>query len=942
MKIVLLFLSAFFIILSASAGAQDTSQDEAIIKRYTLPPGNPVPEAQEPNIFLVKLKPGGIPLPKNYKQQVLLNPAANWFIVKADTLPGQYFEKVFPADNNYKLNASFYKSKNLNSNADYRFVLKVTDSLQLLQYLKAHHINILASYKSTFFVIRSKPSFVTDSLIHKDYVVSAGVSTHPPKEEMVINDFDNSVNSINLFHSKFPALNSMGITVSVKENLPDTTDIDFKGRYQHTPNISKTVTTHATTMATIIAGGGNSFISGKGIAWGSRITSSDFINLLPDENSLYQEYNISVQNHSYGTTVENFYGPEANAFDESLIDNPNLVYVFSAGNFGTLTPTEGLYKNLAGFANLTGNFKQAKNIITVGSVDSFFTVMPASSKGPAYDGRVKPELVAYGNDGSSGAAAIASGTVAAVQAAYGAMHHDSLPANALVKAILINSADDVFNEGPDYYSGYGNVNTFRAVQDISKGNYFSGESRQDDIDSFALHIPANTSNIKISLVWNDAPAQPGALTALVNDLDIELRKKIDGSVYLPWVLNPTADSAMLMAAPLRKRDSLNVVEQITIAQPAAGDYLFYVKGHSVINPQLYFVAVETNAADTFQFITPVAADHFFAGNQSIIRWKSSYQGTTGKLEYSLDKGANWKTINNNIDLSKQYYTWQTPDTTAIALMRITIGNDVYISDSFDVCMQPVPAVILNCSDSVLIRWPAIKGISRYAVLTLGDTYLQPLTSTNDTGIVLKNPTSPFIAISPVFDNDTMGLSSYTLNYTTQGAGCYINNFLTDLTIDNQADLFLTLGTTEGADSVQFQQFIGNKWQYIGSVTPVINLNVHFLYNGLFNGINTFRAIVFAGTSHVVSNTATIYFFHTTDFIAKPNPLQRGRDLTILSSSLIPGTLVMFDVAGRKLAEQAINHTETVIHTASLAPGIYFLVIYDEHRKKVFSNKIVIQ
>src|SRR6185436_2781729 len=140
--------------------------------------------------------------------------------------------------------------------------------------------------------------------------------------------------------------------------------------------------------------------------------------------------------------------------------------IFSAGNSGSQTPVDGEYQNIAGYCNLTGSFKQAKNILVVGSVDSFYSVPILSSKGPAFDGRIKPELVAYGNDGSSGAAAITSGTALVTQSVYEAAHNNLLPANALVKAIIINSADDVYTKGPDYFSGFGNVNTNRAVNDM--------------------------------------------------------------------------------------------------------------------------------------------------------------------------------------------------------------------------------------------------------------------------------------------------------------------------------------------------------------------------------------------------------------------------------------------------------------------------------------------
>ena len=277
-------------------------------------------------------------------------------------------------------------------------------------------------------------------------------------------------------------------------------------------------------MATLIGGGGNSFYTGNGIAPGCNITSSDFANLLPDAIAGYQQYGISVQNHSYGVGIENFYGSDAAAYDADMITDSSLLFIFSAGNSGNLSATDGQYKNLTGFANLTGSFKMAKNIITVGSVDSFYNVPLLSSKGPAYDGRIKPELVAYGNDGSSGAAAITSGTALAVQYAYAQQHNNLLPSNALVKAVLINSADDVYTAGPDYYSGYGNVNTYKAVKDILSGQFFSGTVQQDETKNFAITIPANAKNLKITLVWNDAAAQTNAFTVLVNDIDLQLEQ----------------------------------------------------------------------------------------------------------------------------------------------------------------------------------------------------------------------------------------------------------------------------------------------------------------------------------------------------------------------------------------------------------------------------------
>jgi hypothetical protein len=145
-----------------------------------------------------------------------------------------------------------------------------------------------------------------------------------------------------------------------------------------------------------------------------------------------------------------------------------LLHIFSSGNSGTLASTTGAYAGITGFANLTGSFKMAKNILTVGATDSFSIVAPQSSKGPAFDGRVKPELVAFGIDGSSGAAALVSGVSLTLQQQYKQLNR-VLPANALIKAVLLNSADDCGNKEVDYSNGFGSLNALNAVNTLNSG-----------------------------------------------------------------------------------------------------------------------------------------------------------------------------------------------------------------------------------------------------------------------------------------------------------------------------------------------------------------------------------------------------------------------------------------------------------------------------------------
>src|SRR6266487_2070073 len=351
-------------------------------------------------------------------------------------------------------------------------------------------VKIIYNYQgANVFLIKTTWSELVQTILPRDEVLF--VDEHRiAKEELTVSNLDLSTNKVNVNFSKFSQYNGNGFTVSVKENRPDTTDIDFHGRYLSTSLSSTIFSTHATIMATIIGGAGNTYYESKGSAWGSTISSSSFAVLVPDRDAAYQQYKIGVQNHAYGTGIENFYGADAAAYDASVITRPSLVHVFSAGNSGEQTSTSGPYANVAGFANITGSFKMAKNIITVGHIDSLGNVLSPSSRGPAYDGRVKPELVAFAEDGSSGAAAIVSGISLVLQHAYKELYGNE-PSSALIKAILLNSADDVGPKGIDFISGYGAANAYKALSEIMNAQYVDGNIANGITNAFNLTVPTN-------------------------------------------------------------------------------------------------------------------------------------------------------------------------------------------------------------------------------------------------------------------------------------------------------------------------------------------------------------------------------------------------------------------------------------------------------------------
>ncbi|HET6723690.1 MAG TPA: S8 family serine peptidase, partial [Chitinophagaceae bacterium] len=200
----------------------------------------------------------------------------------------------------------------------------------------------------------------------------------------------------------------------------------------------------------------------------------------------------------YGTIIQQFYGAEAVSYDAHTWAMKNFVHVFSAGNMGTASATDGRYANMAGFANITGNFKMAKNIITVGAIDSKGNIAAESSAGPLYDGRLAPQLIALGPNGTSDAAAVVSGTVAVMQQVYADSNSLVLPPASLVKAALYNSAEDIYRTGIDYKTGYGLLNSYASIKAIQNKEYDGGSLAQSQQWTKIISVPPGAAQLKVT------------------------------------------------------------------------------------------------------------------------------------------------------------------------------------------------------------------------------------------------------------------------------------------------------------------------------------------------------------------------------------------------------------------------------------------------------------
>lgn len=919
-----------------------------LFEKYSRPGKN----TQSNKYYLLELNPSAPQTAKNIiSLKAYRKLSASLYIIDSLLLKKFYYGKNYiqhlvSANDIWKLSSLVEEISNSKKSREkiFRFHILIADTsfagrLIKMPDLKDRNISFLEG--QNIISLLCSYTEIEKFFLKEDKVIFIDAVDAKPKTELGTPGYDLSANKINNVHSQYPFITGLGQHVSIKEDYYDTTDIDIKGRIEPSPLASDKITNHANFMATIIAGAGNSVYHAKGAAWASSISSSSFEQVLPDAAGYYAEKKITVQNHSYGVSIDNNYGLAAQAFDKSANENINLLHVFSSGNSGNASSTTGIYSGIDNYANLTGNFKMAKNILVVGAVDSLGNIAPLSSGGPAYDGRIKPEIVAFQQNGTSEAAALVSGTTLLLQQYYKSVNNNSVLPSALAKAILINTANDIGTAGPDYKTGFGNMDAVKAMDLIKAGNIFTGNVIQGGTQNYSLHVPANIALIKVTLVWNDTAATVSAPAALVNDLDLELSLPATGQRWKPWVLNSFPNIDSLRSPALRKRDSINNVEQVTLENPAPGNYEVKIKGYNLpTGSQKYYVAYSLDTFASFHWQKPSRTDFAEARKRTILRWQNTFTGS-GSIEYCFADN-NWLPLAANINLSKNYIYWNVPDTISAALLRIKIGNTYFNSDTFLITSFLKPTTGFICGDSVLVFWNKLKNIQRYQVYQLGEKYMQPLSIVTDTAIVVakKDLTDKYIAVASILSNGITAPKSYAFDYTKQGAGCFINSFYADQNGD-AARLNLALGTLLQVAAVIFEkQDIAG---YIPIASPAITGQLQFAvdYAALKTGITTFRVkIILTNGQIIYSNPEAVFYAAPGQYVLFPIPANRNNGINILCASPNGEIISLIDLMGRVVLQKTIIYPRQLINTAALQSGQYFYRI-TKNGVKISSGKLII-
>ncbi len=566
-----------------------------------------------------------------------------------------------------------------------------------------------------------------------------------------------------------------GVNVSLVDDAAIADHIDIRGRLT-TVGGTGGGGDHGDGTVGIVMGAGNlDPVRGFGQAPGVTMRYYDI------GNSGYSHVNTAVANYntfgtiatstSYSEVLGGLYTTTANFVDNQVANQgPNIQHVFSAGNSSAAnSPSYNSGVGGVNWGTITGGRKAAKSTIAVAALDYEDNIAGYSSRGPAADGRIKPDISSYGAGQISLAEAantyqVFGGTSAAcpgITGAYSVLveafrdHHGGQdPASGLLKGIMLNTADELGNPGPDFYYGWGRINALRAVRVIENNQFMADTVTHSGNISHSITVPPGVAEVKVMVYWNDQPGTVQSSRALVNDIDITLETP-SASVFEPWVLDHRDFVSSLSANAVRGRDSVNNMEQVTLTNPSAGTYTLKVNGTDIPSgPQPYFVNYE------FRYAKPEIT--YPAGNESMppsaggdfesIRWDAQAGGGNFDVFFSSDSGSSWSQIGFNLSGLDRSLDWIVPNiVTGNALIRIANTSSGDTSDAtFSIIEIPEPTLKWECNDSFMVQWPTVPGATSYDVFLMGPMYMDSVGNTTDTSFIYRNvapATAHFYSVS---------------------------------------------------------------------------------------------------------------------------------------------------------------------------------------------------
>lgn len=946
-------------------------------------------------------------MPTTEQKMVLENTGVKFF----DYLPKNTFFASFPANYNFNILNSFNCSGLLELEAKYKIDKSLLDPSSIswaYQHPNNYSINVNFNpsltkqklkevFTQTGIVFSEEQSVLNDVLsvrttfenIEKiaafpfvQYIEPIGAPPTLDDDQGISSHRNNTTyTSDNYVNGK--KLDGSGVTVVIGDDGFVGPHIDFTGRLENRANTMTAGNTHADHCSGILVGAPNFRPRVRGQAPGANLITYDSYADYNAYPSIYTFDNARVTSHSLGQTCNSGYTGDARTSDVLLNNYPLMNHVHSAGNSGT-SSCGGIS---GGWQTITGGFKAGKNVVTVANVVKNDVLSSSSSKGPTSDGRIKPDISAVGtsinstqpnntyalNTGTSMACPAIAGSLAVLTQAYKQKFNGVEPSGALIKAIALNTADDLGYEGPDFSFGWGRINMNKAVKCIDDSRFLSGSIGQAGLNTHEITIPSGVKTAKIMVYWNDVAANSGAAQALVNDIDVDVTQLSNNAITLPWLLDPTpSPSTSTIDAPaVLGNDHLNNVEQVQLNNPTAGTYNIKVRGFNIPSgTQSYFVVIEYIMQNVITVTSPFGGESFVPGETERIRWDApTTDNDFLKIEFSSDNGSTWQNLHTFIlgeAGSLRHIDWVVPNiATAQGRVRVSANNNAFsdVSDTTFVIVGVPTGIVFTevCQGRSTISWNAVTGATGYDVFKLGATQMELVGSTNSTSFTLTNADNyieNYWAVraklatrgaagrrtNAVMHMNTSGITCPPLPVKLISFTASLTNRVPQLNWVVASEINMREYVVERSNNPSFDNLVE-----IGSVKPKNNFSSNTNYTlddktGVVSGVYYYRLKMIDADKVLYSNIQVIKLNEKSfEAVIFPNPT-KGNVFVSSNTRIENASIEVFTQEGKRvLIQQNIKLEPNVafnVALKSLAGGNYFVKVTNQKNGDIVAKQQV--
>ena len=510
--------------------------------------------------------------------------------------------------------------------------------------------------------------------------------------------------------------------------------VDYGNRV-HRQEFEMPGSTHGMHTTGTVIGSGLVDERGRGMAPEAEIWTNNFNiqsngkKVVQEMYETYMKERITLTSNSYGYSRAAFcdfdeylnYSFLGNTeIDELAYMYPALTHVFSAGN------AQG--ECMQPFSHATN---YGKNIISVAALDAFGGMSDFSSFGPLEDGRMFPVISARGakvystvleqgyalKNGTSMACPTVTGHLALLTQRYMQLHGGATPYNYFLKALIANTARDAGNPGPDYKFGFGILDAEAAVTAIENSWHKLSELKRGDPEQVTtIKVPTGVKELRVMLCWNDPVAAKDYVKGecpLINDLD--LSATMGSQAYLPFTLDPSKPDANAVSTKPNKVDN---IEQIVIANPAAGDFVVKVSGIVKQGDKQQYALVWYYDYKTPELFSPLPGDVYSPKETIYLRAENVSEQV--RVDLSQDGGKSFVSLGMFDKCSAVSLPGDIAPTDK-AVLRLTDANGISISTKgyFTIMPQVYDLALeaTSCSTSDWkLKWPTVKGATKYEVL----------------------------------------------------------------------------------------------------------------------------------------------------------------------------------------------------------------------------------